>query len=455
MKKTNLSGLYSKFQRRLIYYREYPKIMQFLEDSQYADEQTKLDYQMKRLQETCQYAYKNIPYYKTVFDDAGFDADKLRYFDELEKVPFLTKEIIQKNTADMVSPILPKWAIEYCTTSGSTGTPLGLYRNLLMSVKERAFIDHMWKRVGYEPGGRMAVLRGTFTGERHFIAHERGKLMLSCYHMTDENLLQYIEALRAFQPSYIHGFPSAIYILADYMNRNNIEPIPSIKAILAASENIYSYQQILVEKIFACRVFSHYGHTEQAFLAAFCEKGNDYHIFWQYGYTELLDNKGKSVSKDGEAGEIVATSFNNFAMPLIRYKTMDIAENTLRTCSCGRNYKLISSIKGRLQEVLITTSGRYIPMVLICTIHSDIMDKLYQFQFYQDDPAFCIFYAVKRAGFTESDGKKIYAELKNKIGYDIELRIKYVTEIPRTKSGKYQFLVQKLPVLFIEGVYNE
>ena len=238
------------------------------------------------------------------------------------------------------------------------------------------------------------------------------------------------------------------------MKRNNVEPIPSIKAILAGSENVYPHQRKLVEEVFNCRLFSHYGHSEQACLAGECEKSTDYHIFWQYGYAELLNDKGRPVSHEGEAGEIVATSFDNFAMPFIRYKTMDIAENTLRTCSCGRNCRLVSRIKGRLQEVLTTKSGRYISMTAI-NMHSDVFDNLYQFQFYQDDPGYCIFYAVKRPGFTDADEKKIILELKKKLGEELGLRIQYVHEIPRTASGKYRFLIQKLPILFTEDVYND
>jgi len=271
--------------------------------------------------------------------------------------------------------------------------------------------------------------------------------------MSDENLPLYIEALRKFKPDFFHVYASSVYILADYMKRHNIEPFPSLKCILAGSENVYAHQRQFIEEVFKCRMFSHYGQTEEVCLAGECEKSSDYHIFWQYGYTEIRNVHGLPVSEEGEEGEIIATGFDNFAMPLIRYKTMDIAENTLRKCSCGRNYKLVSRVKGRIQEVLVTPSGRYISMTVINSIHEDVFNNVRQFQLYQDDPSCCTFYIVIKKDYSEATEKAIYRALKEKLD-DLEVRIKYVEEIPKTPAGKQRVIIQKLPVKFSPDVYN-
>jgi phenylacetate-CoA ligase len=220
------------------------------------------------------------------------------------------------------------------------------------------------------------------------------------------------------------------------------------------SENVYPHQRQLVEEVMNCRLFSHYGHCERACLAGECEHGNYYHIFWQYGYTELINAKGEHSILEDEPAEIVATAFDNYAMPLIRYKTMDIACNTNEICDRHKNYKLIKNVKGRLQEVLVTSTGRYISMTSI-NMHSKVFDSVKQFQFYQDTPNACIFNIVKKPLYTVKDEENIIIELKKKLGNDIELKLKYVDEIPRTISGKYRFLIQKLPIIFTEDVYND
>jgi len=153
-----VTALLKKIPRKLrylsIYNNTYQKTLDFLEESQYWSEQEKLDYQMKKLKETCTYAYNYVPYYKKLFDDAGFDVKRLNHFDDMGKIPFLTKSLIQENIDDMVSTAIPEHNMFYVTTSGSTGIPTGLYHTLSMAVKEKAFINHMWKRVGFgEMGG--------------------------------------------------------------------------------------------------------------------------------------------------------------------------------------------------------------------------------------------------------------------------------------------------------------
>jgi phenylacetate-CoA ligase len=432
----------------------YRETRELLKNSEYWNEDKIQAYQAAKLRKTLEYAYHHIPYYRKTFSEAGFHPESFRHVDDLRRLPFLTKRDIQNNTESMLSEAIPKASLEYYTTGGSTGIPMGLYGDKLISYRENAYIDHMWARAGYTPGDRVAVLRGAFTGAPHFIAVKNGQLLLSSYHLTDENLPQYIDAIRDFSPRFLHVYASSIYLLCDYMKRNNIAPFPSLKAVLSGSESVYQHQRNLVEKTLQCRFFSHYGHCEQACLAGECEYSTDYHIFWQYGFTELLNSRDENVSGEGEAGEIVATTFDNFAMPLIRYRTMDIAENTLRACACGRTYKLISRVKGRLQEALVTTSGRYISMTSI-NMHSDVFDNVAQFQFYQEDPSYCVFNVVRRSGYTQDDEEHIKKELKKKLGWELELKIRYVDEIPRTPSGKFRFLIQKLPVLFTEDVYND
>lgn len=426
----------------------------FLEQSQYWKPEQVAAYQLKKVKETCCYAGKYVPYYQRLFREVDFHPEHMTTLSDLNKVPFLTKQIIQDHIQELISTRIPPKKQYYSTTGGSTGIPMGLYYTMSESIKELSFIHHMWSRVGYKPGMKLAVLRGAYTGDRGMIAMENGDLLLSSYHMTDDTLPQYIEALRAFQPEYMHVYASSIYILCDYMKRNHIPPFPSLRAVLVGSENVYPHQRELVEEVLQCRLFSHYGHCERACLAGECEKSTDYHIFWQYGYTEILDSKDQPVTRDGEVGEIVATTFDHFAMPLIRYRTMDMAEYAVGSCSCGRNYPLIHRIKGRLQEALVTSTGRYIAMTSI-NMHSDVFDHVYQFQFYQDDPTYCVFNVVRRPEYTQADEEKIRTELKKKLGEELELRIRYVDEIPRTVSGKYRFLIQKLPVLFTEDIYND
>lgn len=443
--KSRFGKYYHMLPPSIRYGKQYKKLCAFLDESQYWRPEQIAAYQMEKLKKTLVYAYQYCPYYTKLFREIRFNPNEFRNVEQLKQIPYLTKEIIQEHLEELKSTNMPDNKMHYFTTGGSTGIPMGFYQTKYISAKETAFIHDIWKRVGYQYGDRLVVLRGAYTGEKGFFIRESGNLIVSSYHMTDANIKTMIEAIRRYRPKYMHAYPSAAYILCDYMRKLEEPPFETLKAVLAASENLYPYQREMIEQTLKCRVMSHYGHSECACLAGECELSEDYHIYWQYGYTEIIKENGKAAGGDLDIGEIVATTFDNYAMPLIRYRTMDIATIRKGKCKCGRNYELIKHINGRLQEVLLTKTGQKISMTAM-NMHSNVFDHVYQFQFYQDNLDYCIFNIVKRETYTEDDEKKIYNELKKKIGGDLELKIEYVDHIPRTQSGKYRFLIQKLPL---------
>ena len=161
---------------------------------------------------------------------------------------------------------------------------------------------------------------------------------------------------------------------------------------------------------------------------------------------EIIGRDGNRVVND-EVGEIVATGLNNFVCPLIRYRTMDMAVPLSAKCECGRNYALLKSVEGRLQELIITGTGRLISMAAI-NMHSGVFDNVKQFQFYQEKEGEVVFNIVKKETYTNHDTEYIRRELHKKLGDDVNLVIQHVVHIPRTQGGKYRFLIQKLPTEF-------
>lgn len=430
---------------------EQNKWKKFLVESEKYNLNQIYEYQLRKLQFICQYAYDYVPYYKKLFDECGFDTKQFRYIDQIQKIPFLTKEILQKEKEQLVSKEFSKDKWDYFTTGGSTGIPTGLYSSKNLVNKENAFFSYIYGKQGFNSHlSKHVILRGNFIGsDEQAITREKNRIYFSSYYMTDKNMDRYIEIIRNERIPYIRAYPSAIYMLANYMKKNSIEPINTVKRIFLASENVYPEHRRLIEEMFGGKTFAHYGHVERVCLAPECEEMQYYHLMWQYGYTELLNNKNQNAITEGETVEIIGTSFDNCGMPLIRYRTMDMAEYTSQRCPKHPECILLKKIKGRLQEVLITKTGRYISMTAI-NMHSPVFDNVKQFQFYQNNPEYCIFKIVREDTYTEIDEKNIYIELKKKLGNDIDLKIEYVDSIPKTRSGKYRFLIQELPVMFAE-----
>jgi phenylacetate-CoA ligase len=419
-----------------------------LKKSQWWDRRRLEEYQMRQLGRLLEHAYTSVPYYRRVFDERGLKPAAIQDFNDLRRLPFLTRELVRANLKDLTAKGQPAQKLEYVTTGGSTGDPLGFYYEKGVSrAREWAFIRMLWGRVGYRFRDRCAILKGNvITAPVPWEKTLFGRwLVLSSYHLTDDNMPRYIDEIRRFRPRFFQAFPSAITILARFMKKNGVAPFESVRAALCGSENMYPGQRELLEEVLKCRVYTWYGHAERAVLAGECEQNGDYHLFPEYGITEIVREDGSPVA-DNEAGTIVGTGLTNYAMPLIRYRTDDLATRAAGDCPCGRQYPRIRDVRGRwLQESIVTRNNRHISITAI-NMHSDVFDNVAQFQFCQDNKEEVVFNIVRKAAYTDRDTEHIRRELTKKLGGDIDLVILFVDHIPRTGRGKYRFLVQKLPV---------
>jgi phenylacetate-CoA ligase len=207
---------------------------------------------------------------------------------------------------------------------------------------------------------------------------------------------------------------------------------------------LYPFQKETIERVFGCRVFSHYGHYEMAALAGFCEHNDFYHVLPQYGFVELIDKNEKKITESGQTGEIVATSFIMEKTPFIRYKTGDLAVLKGNEClDCGRPYQVWEKVIGRRQEMIVSANGRLISMTML-NMHDDIYQHLRQYQFVQNEKGKVILKVIPQKTYTFEEGVNIKERLKIKLGDDIELEIQTVSEIEFTKRGKHKALIQNI-----------
>ncbi len=402
------------------------------------------DHQLREVQRAVRHAYEHTSAYRSLYDQQGLSPDSIKTLADLDKFPFIEKEMIRDRLDEFSAPVEER---SYITTGGSTGIPFGMYRNPEAFPRELASKAYQYYRVGWEEGDRQMVLRGLpiDTPDHMTFMPEFNELRCSSYHLVPEWMEVYRQKAWEYKPDWLRCYPSSGYIYARWLKESG-RTFPPLKGILCASENLYDFQKELITKILNARVFSHYGHYELAALAGFCEYEDTYHVLPQYGYAELIDAGGKHVTKPGEMGEIVATSFIVDATPLIRYRTKDIAVFKGWQCpQCGRPYQIWERIEGRLQEFIVTGGGRLISMTAI-NFHDDIFDHVKQFQFFQEEKGKVTFNYIPKESFNEEAAAQIKQRLLGKMGEDVELTLQAVEEIPLTKRGKNRFLIQKLPI---------
>ena len=403
-------------------------------------------YQLKELKRVVSHAYENSAGYRALFDKAGIKPNMIKSLDDIRRLPFVSKEILRDNV-DLYRT--PSKNADYVTTGGSTGIPFGFYRDKGAFAKELASKAFQYYRMGWKEGCRQMLLRGlTIPSKSHMRLYPAfGELRCSSYHLTPDSMEAYRKRAWKYKPDFLKCYPSSGYIFAQFLKENG-KTFPPIKGVLCASENLYDFQKKAMVDAFKCRIFSHYGHYEMAVLAGFCEHKDTLHVLPQYGYAELLDKKGNPVTKPGEIGEIVGTSFINNATPFIRYKTRDMAVFKSFGCpSCGRPYQIWERVEGRLQEFIVTSTERLISMTAV-NMHDDIFDTIKQFQFFQEKKGHVIFNFIPKESFKDGDRESIRKRLQAKLGDDITITMRQVNDIPPTKRGKHRFLIQKLDLKY-------
>lgn len=433
--------------QEVLFGKRFKKQYEFLQEAQWWSEEEHKKYQINELKKLLIHCYNNVPYYTKLFNKIGFNVHEFTDFSDLKKIPYLTKDIIRENLKDLKAKNYPNYKIEEVTTGGSTGLPMAFYiEGFNQWAKERAFVANEWSKIGYNPNKRnkFIVLRGKVIPG---IYEKNGlQLILSSFKITNENISEYIKQIEKFDADYIHCYPSALYLIAKYLIDNKISiKTKNLKGILCVSENLYNYQRNIIEDAFKTRVFSFYGHTEMSCIAGECEHSNYYHICSEYGYTEIIDRNGNEVVEEDEVGEIIATGFNNYVTPFIRYKTQDMVINSNKKCKCGRNYKIIKSVEGRAQDYFIDNNGELITFIFADGALWNVKNKIFAYQYVQNKKGEVELNIQSKEPLLNLEIDDI-EKLFNEYYPSLKLNIKFVNNIAKTSSGKFRYLIQNINI---------
>jgi len=424
------------------------------------DAETIRRYQVAALRDSLIAASK-APFYAKRFAECGVDPTKFEALEQLADYPLLTKQDLLLHREQMVNPEFGAKQRLYITTGGSSGVPVGFYLHKGFSrPKEQAYLEAQWSRRGYRVGDRVAVIRGGVTSSKahggiSYYDATRNWLILSSYHLTPERLPEYVAALNQFRPQHLHVYPSAALMLARGLEQAGLKLDFPLTSLLCGSEKLTAESQQHLEQFFGARVFHWYGHSERVVLAAQGRTSNHLHFWPTYGFVEFGE-----TNADGHR-EIIGTSFHNHVMPLIRYRTGDLAKmtndepsearQTAEGCpegeaqrnQCGMTIAVVSEVVGRDYEFLISASGRRISLTAI-NMHDNLFDDLLAVQFFQERPGEVECRFQPGPQWQSSREEVIRAGLLKKVGDDFTLTLREVKEVEKTSAGKHKWLVTAL-----------
>jgi len=411
--------------------------------------------QLNKLNILLNHAYLHIPYYKTLFENSNIVSDgyiQLDTIEELQKIPFLTKQIIKEEDSALYSSDYLERKAYKNSSGGSSGEPVHFLQDphYLKVGNAHALLAYSWRNA--EPSDSIIYIwgaeRDTFEGKKPFLNYIKefcnNSIVLNCYKMTENDMRNFILILNKHKPKLIIAYIESIYEIAKFAKENNIQVVQQ-KAIHGAAGTVHDFMRHTVEEVFMCKVFNHYGSREVGSIASECSAHDGLHIMMENVIVETVDEQG-NICEPNKEGELVVTTLNNFSMPLIRYKIGDIgALMPYNMCDCGVGYQKLKYIKGRTTEQFKTKSGSRIDSVLITSLFY-FHEKIQLFQVIQEDIDTIVIKIVvkKEKTLNEADLEDIKKQILFIMEEECKVIFEFVKDIPKTKTGKFIYTVSKV-----------
>jgi phenylacetate-CoA ligase len=367
--------------------------------------------------------------------------------DRWSEIPVISSADVRMHAADMCT--CPIETLDVGSTGGTSGNPVKFYLDKGRSPIEYAFVHDAWSRAGFRAGDLRCVFRGVEldrSDEPH-MQYDRGLAELRCsvFHLDDETMRGYREQICALGIRFVHGYPSAIAIFAEFLVRTGGQ-LPQVEGVFPTSERLYASQlEIIAQAFVGARIVPFYGLSEKnVFACARVDDPDVYDLDPLYGYAELLDQHGAPVTVVGERGRLVSTGLIFHGMPFIRYDTGDTAE-LVALPDVGNGYRL--AVRGITPkhgtEFLLGSSGALIGVKGIISNLQGTAYGIREYQFYQDTRGEVLVRIVPLADET-ADFSAYRDLLARKMAGELRVSVEVVDHIALTGRGKRKLVEQRL-----------
>jgi phenylacetate-CoA ligase len=439
-----LAGQLRNWQR---YDRHFAERRHLFQESAQWDLRAAENHQLRQLQELLAYCHEKVPYYRERM--AGkVRPEALRTLEDWRQLDTLAKDDARRAGASLISADFEPSRLVVSQSGGSTGMPLRCYHDRAALKQVYAFF---WaaQRPGMSPKDKYATFQGLEviparqTGGPYWrMNHAMRQRLYSIFHLSEKTIGDYLADLDRYQPVYLAGYANSLYLLATLAEETGRRPTHSPKAIFTTSEQLLPAYRQTIERVFRTRVWDAYSQDETCGSITQYECGF-YHYDRAYGYMEFEDVE--ILPDNRRLAEIICTGFFNRAWPLLRYRPGDLVEYepTEQCPKCGRAGPIIHAIRGRTGDVLLLPSGRRFPHISL------IVKNLRGVRQVQ-----CVQHAVDRVTirFVPNEDFRGAADVEHMtrtfaqaVNETVSWQTEAVSEIPRTRGGKFMSIVSCLP----------
>ncbi len=414
---------------KLLTNKEFRKYYDLLQKRETISPELIKEFQLNELRNILIHSFENVPYYTKLFKSINFNPENVNSFEDINVIPFLTKDLIRRNFEDLKSLKKIRGGSYSTTTSGSTGEPLKVFLDYESFFRETAFIYYYRRKLGYRFEDRVVTFRGIGFGDKLYSFNPvNNETIFSPFKLSAGNLNLYLEKINEIKPAYLNGYNSAIYYFAKLLSENNQSLDFQLKGIFLTSENISDSERLFVELFFKVKTITFYGHTERCVIAQEIKPG-EYKFDPFYGYTENLNLHDDVL-------EIIGTGFMNKTMPLIRYRTND-------TCHITEDNMIFISGRRDINDFMLGINDEKITHPAL-HILSDILVNVTNYQFIQERKGHAVLLIVPNKDFHQSEIPLIKNAIERNMKGVIEFDIKISDKLTLSPGGKYQMFINNL-----------
>ena len=323
--------------------------------------------QSLRLKRVVEHAYHNSPFYRKKMQEMGIAPDDIQTIDDITKLPFTVKQDLRDNYPFGLMAVPMSEIVRLHASSGTTGKPivvgytrkdLGIWAEVVarcLTAYGLTKNDSVQVSYGY----------GMFTGGLGF---QYGAEKLGCLTVPAAagNTKRQIKFITDFGTTCLHIIPSYATRLAEVMYEMGLDPRRDTKlhTVCIGAEPHSEEQRRRIEQLLGVKAYNCFGMSEMngPGVAFECTEQNGLHIWEDNVIVEIIDPVTLQPVKEGEVGEMVLTTINREAMPLLRYRTRDLTCVLPGECPCGRTHKRLARFKGRSDDMIILKGVNLFPI---------------------------------------------------------------------------------------------
>ena len=322
--------------------------------------------QLERLQQTVKHCM-NSPFYQKRFEENGLTPDDIQSLEDLQKIPFTTKQDLRDNYPFGIASVPLEKAVRLHSSSGTTGNPTVIIHTQKDLDEWANAVARCLHMVGLRPGDvfQNSSGYGMFTGGLGF-QYGAERLGMLTVPAAAGNTKRQLKFITDFGTTALHAIPSYVTRLYEVMQEMGIDPQrdTKLKTLVIGAEPHSEEQRRRIEEMMGVKAYNSFGMSEMCGpgVAFECQEQNGLHIWEDYYIVEIIDPDTLQPVPEGEVGELVLTTINREAMPLLRYRTRDLTRILPGECPCGRHHKRLDRMKGRSDDMIILKGVNIFPI---------------------------------------------------------------------------------------------